>query len=125
MTAKQNTADIESLIGERIRSRRIQVGMSRQELGKALGVTFQQIQKYEKGSNRVSYGGLLKIAEALECNVMQFFEGLTMVQKVTSTAFSKFMSTKEGVAIVEAMLKIKSQEMRRTVIDIAEKLAET
>jgi transcriptional regulator with XRE-family HTH domain len=125
MTAKQNTADIESLIGERIRSRRIQVGMSQQELGKALGVTFQQIQKYEKGSNRVSYGGLLKIAEALECNVMQFFGGLTKVQKATSRPFSKFMSTKEGVAIIEAMLKIKSQEIRRTVIDIAEKLAES
>jgi transcriptional regulator with XRE-family HTH domain len=124
MTAKQNIADIESLIGERIRSRRIQVGMSQQELGKALGVTFQQIQKYEKGSNRVSYGGLLKIAEALECNVMQFFEDLTKVQKATRP-FSKFMSTKESVAIIEAMSKIKSQEIRRTVIDIGEKLAES
>jgi len=124
MTAKQNIADIESLIGERIRSRRIQVGMSQQELGKALGVTFQQIQKYEKGANRVSYGGLLKIAEALECNVMQFFEDLTKVQKATRP-FSKFMSTKESVAIIEAMSKIKSQEIRRTVIDIVEKLAES
>jgi transcriptional regulator with XRE-family HTH domain len=124
MPAKQNTADIESLIGERIRSRRIQVGMSQQELGKALGVTFQQIQKYEKGSDRVSYGGLLKIAEALECNVMQFFEDLTNA-KATSGPFSKFMSTKESVAIIEAMSKIKSQEIRRTVIDIVEKLAES
>ena len=125
MPAKQNTADIESLIGERIRSRRIQVGMSQQELGKALGVTFQQIQKYEKGSNRVSYAGLLKIAEALECNVMQFFEDLTKVQQAASRPFSKFMSTKESVAIIEAMSKIKSQEIRRSVIDIVEKLAES
>jgi transcriptional regulator with XRE-family HTH domain len=123
MTAKQNTADIEALIGERIRSRRIQVGMSQQELGKALGVTFQQVQKYEQGSNRVSYGGLLKIAEALECDVMQLFEGLK-VQKATGSPFSKSMSTKEGVAIIKAMLKIESQEIRRTVIDIAEKFAE-
>jgi transcriptional regulator with XRE-family HTH domain len=71
---KRNTAEIESLIGERIRLRRIQVGMSQEQVGKALGVTFQQIQKYEKGANRVSSRRLVKIAEVLECNVMSFFE---------------------------------------------------
>jgi transcriptional regulator with XRE-family HTH domain len=121
---KRNTAEIESLIGERVRFRRLQVGMSQEQLGEALGVTFQQIQKYEKGTNRVSSGRLVKIAEALECNVMLFFEGLDLIEMPTSTPFSQFLSTKDGVAIVEAMLKIRTQELRRTVIDIAEKLAE-
>jgi transcriptional regulator with XRE-family HTH domain len=121
---KRNTAEIESLIGERIRFRRIQVGISQEQLGKALGVTFQQIQKYEKGANRVSAGRLVRIAEVLECNVMLFFEGLDLIDAPTSTPFSQFLSTKDGVAIVEAMLKIRTQELRRTVIDIAEKLAE-
>jgi transcriptional regulator with XRE-family HTH domain len=124
MKPKHNTADVEVQIGERIRSRRIQIGMSQVQLGQALGVTFQQVQKYEKGANRVSGGRLLKIAEALECDVTNFFEGLRGDAPRTAPLFSKFLSTKEGVALVEAMVKIKTQELRRAVIDIAEKLAE-
>jgi transcriptional regulator with XRE-family HTH domain len=118
---KRNTADAESVIGERIRLRRIQVGMSQDQLGKALGVTFQQIQKYEKGANRVSAGRIVKIAEALECSVMTFFEGLDRIDAPTSTPFTRFISSKDGIAIIEAMLKIRTHELRRTVIDIAEK----
>jgi transcriptional regulator with XRE-family HTH domain len=109
---KRNTADVESLIGARIKLRRIQAGMS------------QQIQKYEKGANRVSAGRIVKMAEALECNVMTFFEGLDLIDAPTSTPFTQFLATKDGIAIIEAMLKIRTQELRRTVIDIAEKLAE-
>jgi transcriptional regulator with XRE-family HTH domain len=122
---KRNTADAESLIGERIRLRRIQVGMSQEQLGKTLGVTFQQIQKYEKGANRVSAGRIVKIAESLECNVMAFFEGLDLIDAPTSTPFTRFLATKDGIAIIEAMLKIRTQELRRTVIDIAEKLGQS
>jgi transcriptional regulator with XRE-family HTH domain len=97
MSAKSNTADIEAQIGERIRSRRIQVGMSQVLLGQALGVTFQQVQKYEKGTNRVSAGRLLKMAEVLECDILDFFEGLRGIRSSTAALFSKFLSTKEGV----------------------------
>jgi transcriptional regulator with XRE-family HTH domain len=125
MSSKNNTAELESQIGERIRSRRIRAGVSQENLGKPLGVSFQQIQKYEKGTNRVSAGRLLKIAEVLECDVTDFFEGLQDSRTRAAAEFSQFLSTKEGIAIVEAMLRIKTQEMRRTIIDIAEKLAET
>jgi transcriptional regulator with XRE-family HTH domain len=120
---KRNTAAIDLYIGERVRLRRMQVGMSQDQLGKVLGVTFQQIQKYEKGANRISAGRLYRIAGALECSVMLFFEGLDLIDAPTSTPFSQFISTKDGVAMVEAMLKIRTQELRRTVIDIAQKLA--
>src|SRR3954447_16738357 len=106
MSSKQNTADVEALIGERIRSRRIQANVSQDTLGQALGITFQQVQKYEKGSNRVSAGRLLKIAEVLECNVIDFFEGVGGGEAAAGGPFLKFLATKEGVAIVEAMLKI-------------------
>jgi transcriptional regulator with XRE-family HTH domain len=125
MSSKNNTADIEARIGERIRSRRIRAGVSQENLGKPLGVSFQQIQKYEKGTNRVSAGRLLKIAEVLECNVTDFFEGLQDSRTRAAAEFSQFLATKEGIEIVEAMMRIRTQEMRRTVIDIAEKLAET
>jgi transcriptional regulator with XRE-family HTH domain len=124
MTSRKNTADVEALIGECIRSRRIQAGVSQDTLGKALGVTFQQVQKYERGSNRVSAGRPLEIAEVLECSVMDFFEGLGGGKMAASGRFSKFLATKDGVAIVEAMLKIEDRALRRRVIDIAEILAE-
>jgi transcriptional regulator with XRE-family HTH domain len=121
---KQTTAALDAQIGDRIRSLRIQARISQDNLGRALGITFQQIQKYEKGSNRVSAGRLLKIAEVLECNVMDFFEGVGSGQKEAGSPFARFLATKEGVAIVEAMMKIENRKLRRTVIDIAEKLAE-
>jgi transcriptional regulator with XRE-family HTH domain len=124
MRSKSNTAELEAQIGERIRSHRIRAGVSQENLGKPLGITFQQIQKYEKGTNRVSAGRLLKIAEVLECDVMDFFEGLQDSRTSGAAEFSKFLSTKEGIAIVESMMKIKSQKIRRAVIDIAETLAE-
>jgi len=122
--SKHNTADLEALIGERIRSRRIQARISQETLGRALGLTFQQVQKYEKGANRVSAGRLLKIAETLECNVMDFFEGVGSGKTAAGGTFWKFLATQDGVAIVEAMLKIRDRKQRRTVVDFAEKLAE-
>jgi transcriptional regulator with XRE-family HTH domain len=115
-----STTEIDCLIGERVRSRRLRAKVSQAALGEALGVTFQQVQKYESGANRIGCGRLMKIAEVLECDVGEFYGN----QATASTPFSKFMATKDGVAIVEAMLKIKNQALRRTVIDIAEKLAE-
>jgi transcriptional regulator with XRE-family HTH domain len=121
----RSTANIDTLIGERVRSRRIQAGMSQTTLAEALGVTFQQVQKYEKGTNRIGAGRLHIIAGVLECNVTDFFEGIGSTPTIVSTPFSEFMATKDGVAIIEAMAKIKNRALRRTVIDIAEKLAET
>jgi transcriptional regulator with XRE-family HTH domain len=122
--SKRDTADIDALIGDRIRSRRLQAKVSQEQLGLALGVSFQQVQKYEKGSNRVSAGRLLKIAEVLGCSVMDFLEGLGGGQTAESGPFSKFLATEEGVAIVEAMIKIGDRTLRRKVVDIAAKLAE-
>jgi transcriptional regulator with XRE-family HTH domain len=118
-------ADIDVLIGKRVRSRRIQTKVSQTFLGKALGVTLQQIERYEKGTDRIGVGRLLKIAEALECDITEFYVSTNCDQTIAGTPFSTFMATKDGVAIIKAMLKIKNQALRRTVIDIAEKLAET
>lgn len=123
VSSKQITAELEAEIGDRIRSRRLQAHMSQEQLGRTLGITFQQVQKYEKGSNRVSAGRLLKIAEVLQCNVMDFFEGVGSSQPTVGGTFSKFLATEEGVAIIAAMLKIHDSTLRRTVIDIAERLA--
>jgi transcriptional regulator with XRE-family HTH domain len=125
MGPRQSSTDVDVLVGERIRFRRIQSRMSQAKLGEAIGVTFQQIQKYEKGTNRIGSGRLFKIAEVLQCDVTEFYESVRNNPTIGSTPVSKFMATKEGVAIVEAMVRIKSDALRRVVIDIAEKLAET
>ena len=118
-----SAAETDVLIGERVRSRRLQAKMSRAVLGEALGTTFQQIQKYETGANRIGCERLLKIAEVLNCDVAEFYESMNDGGSA-STPFSRFMATKDGVAIVEAMLKIENQDLRRKVIEIAEKFAE-
>lgn len=119
-----STAEIDVLIGERVRSRRLQAKVSQAVLGEALGVTFQQIQKYETGANRIGSGRLLKIAEVLDCNVAEFYQSINDGRPAASTPFSRFLATKDGVAIIEAMLKIENQDLRRMVIEIAEKFAE-
>jgi transcriptional regulator with XRE-family HTH domain len=124
MNQDRPAADFDAVIGERVRSRRIAARISQAGLAEALGVTLQQVEEYEQGTDRIGYGRLFKIAEVLGCDVMGFFEGIAKAETSWSTPVSKFVATQDGVALIEAMLKIKKQALRRTVIDIAEKLAE-
>lgn len=119
------TGEIDALIGGRVRSRRLRAKVSRAVLGEALGVTFQQIQKYESGADRIGASRLLKIAEVLNCDIAEFYECINDGRTTASTPLSRFMATKDGVALIEAMLKIENKALRRMVIEIAEKFAET
>jgi transcriptional regulator with XRE-family HTH domain len=124
-TAKANpkqVQDTDVAIGERIRARRNQIEMSQEELGDALKVSFQQIQKYEKGNNRISSGRVLQLAQALQCGVIDLI-GDSHTGSMKSTPFSRYASSKEGVAIVNAMAKIPSLAVRRQVINLVESLA--
>jgi transcriptional regulator with XRE-family HTH domain len=107
-------------LGERIRARRNQIVMSQEELGKALGVSFQQIQKYENGTNRISSGRLIQIVNALQCSVTDLIGSGTMVRL---RARNSPASSKEGVAIINAMAKIPSPAVRRQMISLAESLS--
>lgn len=114
--------DSDIALGERIRARRNQIAMSQEELGKALGVSFQQIQKYEKGTNRISSGRLIQIVNALQCNVTDLI-GSGNDSPIKSTQFSRYAASKEGVAIINAMASIPSAAVRRHVISLAESLS--
>jgi transcriptional regulator with XRE-family HTH domain len=114
--------DSDIAVGERIRARRNQLEMSQEDLGKALGVSFQQIQKYEKGTNRISSGRLIQIVNALQCSVTDLI-GAGNSGPIKSTEFSRYASSKEGVAIINAMARIPSPAVRRRVIDLAESLS--
>lgn len=76
MSEQRATNAVDTHIGRRLRHRRLEIGMSQEQLAESLGVTFQQIQKYEKGVNRVAASRLYDITKALEVEITYFFEGL-------------------------------------------------
>lgn len=124
---KPNPVDIH--VGSRIRMRRVMLGMSQEKLGEGLGITFQQIQKYEKGTNRVGASRLQAISGILSVPPSFFFDG--MDQPETSTAggadaelggISGFIATKEGLDLNRAFVKIADQNIRRKVVALVKSL---
>lgn len=90
---KRQATEVDKYVGERIRAGRHAAGISQSDLGKAAGVAFQQIQKYEKGSNRVSCGVLVLIANAINVDVVWFFEGCPGLKKVVAKGSTAVMVT--------------------------------
>jgi transcriptional regulator with XRE-family HTH domain len=111
-------------VGQRIRARRMAKGMSQTELGAMLGVTFQQVQKYEKGVNRVGAGRLVRVAEALEVPV-SFFFGATDngVGSVETRAILGFLDTSYALRLLRAFSRIPQKDVQRAVVELVESLA--
>jgi transcriptional regulator with XRE-family HTH domain len=99
-------------IGKRIRQRRNEQKVSQAELGELLGVSFQQIQKYEKGVNRVGAGRLVAIAKALDCEIGFF---LPADRPKASSVLDDFMTTKDGLTIARAFVRIADANVRRAI----------
>jgi transcriptional regulator with XRE-family HTH domain len=122
VTKQRSVQEADKVMGERIRARRNQQGLSQEELGEGLGVSFQQVQKYEKGTNRVSTGRLVQICKTLRCSISDLAEGLSG-KDAEITPASAFAASRDGVAIINAMSKIADIDIRRQLIHLAEKLA--
>lgn len=128
---KPNPVDIH--VGGRIRLRRNMLGMSQEKLGESLGITFQQIQKYEKGSNRVGASRLQAIAGILSVPVSFFFEDApgqeaagprSGLAEDGSTGFVvDFLNSSEGLQLNRAFVKISDARVRRRIIDLVKALA--
>jgi len=107
------------------------LGMSQEKLGESLGITFQQIQKYEKGTNRIGASRLQQISNILQVPVAFFFEGAPTLQpygdgfkEAPSPAFvSDFLATSEGLALTKAFMRIKETKLRRRIVDLVEEIA--
>lgn len=123
---KRRVDIIDVEIGGRIRARRLTKGMSQTTLAKGLGVTFQQVQKYENGSNRVSAGRLRRIAEILEVPTAFFFPGseqhATEVSPILTSA-AQFLDTARAVRLVKAFSQIENPQIQMALVELIERLA--
>ncbi len=128
---KPNPIDVH--VGTRIRLRRNMIGMSQEKLGDRLGITFQQIQKYEKGTNRVGASRLQSIASHLEVPVSFFFDDAPGLDAAKSGGLSEeastnyvvdFVSSLEGLQLNRAFVKISDPKVRRKIIDLVRALAD-
>lgn len=116
-------------VGLRMRIRRQMMRMSQEQLAESLGVTFQQVQKYENGSNRVSASRLFDVARTLESPINYFFDGLIddAVPGVAEDGpgfIYDFLSTPEGVAVATAFPRIKNAAARKRILDLIRSLAD-
>jgi transcriptional regulator with XRE-family HTH domain len=119
-------------VGARIRMRRKLLGVSQERLADELGLTFQQVQKYERGANRVSASKLYEIARALQTSVAYFFEGLADTgdhgldgEGPENREFMhELVMTPEGLELASLFPKLKRGRVRRRVLDLVKALAE-
>ena len=118
---------VDKKVGQRVRSRRLEIGMSQEKLAELLGVTFQQVQKYEKGVNRIAVSRLLDIANALEVSASRFFDGLEARNGVAESPrefVNDALATPEGAQLMALFAGIKSQKVRRRVVELVRALTE-
>jgi transcriptional regulator with XRE-family HTH domain len=126
--AKKIPNPIDKHVGSRVRMRRLMLSMSQEKLGDAIGLTFQQVQKYEKGTNRMGSSRLQQIANVLQVPATFFFEGAPgqskLDGKAQSPAFvSDFLATSDGLALTKAFMQIKDAKLRRSIVKTVEEIA--
>ena len=116
MPSKANPIDVR--VGARVKLRRQLLGFSQTELGNALDLTFQQVQKYEKGTNRISASKLHKMAEVLDVPISFFFDGVEGTKADTDSGDLDLMSRSETISLVRAYYSIEDEAVRRKVIEL-------
>lgn len=119
---------IDKHVGSRVKMRRLMLGMSQEKLGDALDLTFQQVQKYEKGTNRMGSSRLQQISNILKVPVTFFFEDVPGQPKLDGKApspayVSEFLATTDGLALTKAFMQIKNAKLRRSIVNLVEEIA--
>lgn len=113
-------------VGVRIRMRRKEMGVSQEKLAEALGITFQQVQKYERGANRVSASKLWEIASALKTPVAYFYDGLSDRDAVVAQrdAAQEFMLSTDGIELMACFPRIAEASIRRKIVELVRVVAD-
>jgi transcriptional regulator with XRE-family HTH domain len=130
--AKRSPNLTDKHVGARVRMRRLMLDMSQTTLADALGVTFQQVQKYEQGTNRIGAGRLLQISRFLQVPITFFFEGAPSPLRArggTGAApwpsyVSAFLATSDGLALTKAFMRIKEPKLRRHIVHLVQEIAD-
>jgi transcriptional regulator with XRE-family HTH domain len=131
--AKKAPNPIDVHVGSRLRMRRMLMDISQEKLGEAISLTFQQVQKYEKGTNRIGASRLRQIAQVLQVPESFFFEGAPHANgkqlggaaaAAPSPAYvSEFLATADGLALTKSFVRIKDNKLRRSIVDMVEAIA--
>ena len=123
---------VDQHVGSRVRLRRMLLGMSQERLGESMGLTFQQVQKYEKGVNRIGASRLFQISKILDVPVQFFFEEAPHVEPRTSPGLAEpdteafileFLNSREGLELNRAFVKIADPKVRKSVVDLVRALS--
>jgi transcriptional regulator with XRE-family HTH domain len=123
---------IDKIIGARLRQARVACHMTQADLAKTIGASFQQIQKYENGKNRVSSATLLNLAQALHVPIVYFYDGLTLgdkalrayaVKNTSAIELLRFAKSKQGLLLLRRFLAVKSPRARQQILALLESLS--
>ena len=130
-TKKPNPIDIH--VGSRVRMQRVLAGMSQQKLGNELKLTFQQVQKYEKGVNRIGASRLWELAQIFEVPIQFFYDELALAgvtqsnsgfsEKTTEMNYTEFLNTREGIELNRAFQQIKDPKERKNIVELVQAMA--
>ena len=128
MVKKKKPNPTDRHVGARVRMRRLMLDMTQTDLADGLGLTFQQVQKYEKGANRIGASRLQHIADILQVPISFFFDGAIDTGEFKaidpkSLFVSDFLASSEGVALVKAYMKIKDTKLRRCIVQLVEQIS--
>jgi transcriptional regulator with XRE-family HTH domain len=120
-----DTTSVDSFIGRKVKQRRSELGISQGKLGEYLGVSFQQIQKYENGKNRISASSLVQISRILGVDFSYFVNGCDGAEALRdgSTAVYQSRNNKELTLLVTYFLKIKDPALRKQILDLTKKIS--
>jgi transcriptional regulator with XRE-family HTH domain len=124
---------VDAHVGSRVRLRRMLLGMSQERLGESMGLTFQQVQKYEKGVNRIGASRLFQISKILDVPVQFFFEEAPyagdgsrapgLAESDSETFILEFLNSREGLELNRAFVKIGDAKVRKSVVDLVRALS--
>jgi transcriptional regulator with XRE-family HTH domain len=120
---------IDKHVGSRVRMRRLMLAMSQEKLGDALGLTFQQVQKYEQGTNRISASRLQQISDVLQVSVAFFFAGALNASAphggsaLSMAQIDDFVSDSEGLRLIRAFMRIDNVSLRRRIVMLVQEIA--
>jgi transcriptional regulator with XRE-family HTH domain len=126
--ARSGLDPIDGHVGSRVRMRRLMLKMSQADLAGGLGLTFQQVQKYEKGTNRIGASRLQQISQILQVPVPFFFErapgqsGVVVEIAESDSYVNDFLATSDGLALVKAFMRIRDPKLRRAIVVLVQQI---